>query len=150
MPGRSKLAERADALARVMELASRQIHARGHSQGLYPAQWSAIRYFRAATGEHRTAIALARYQGLAFGAVAQTVRTLIARGLLRKAGSAGRGRTQIIEVTPEGLRLLSLDPLASIASAIARLAPERQDALAEALDALLREFAARVRPSSTN
>ena len=129
------------ALARALELASRQIHARAHVLGLYPAQWSALRYFQSATGQHRTSIALARYQGLAFGPVARTVRTLIARGYLRKSGSAGKGRAELIEVTDEGLEALRNDPLTPISNAVGRLKSEQQDALADALDAILRALA---------
>jgi len=138
MPPRVKAGGREIALAQAFELASRQIHARSHAHGLYPAQWSAIRYFRTASGPHRTSIALARYQGLAFGAVARTVRTLIARGYLRKAGSAGKGRAEIIEATPDGLTILAKDPVEAIARAVSALDDERQDALAAALDAILR------------
>jgi DNA-binding MarR family transcriptional regulator len=116
------------------------IHARSHLHGLYPAQWSAIRYFHSRSGSHRTAIALARYQGIAFGAVARTVRTLVARRFLRKAGSAGRGRGEIIEVTPEGEAILAHDPLLTLAEAIAQFDAGKQEALAEVLDAILRSL----------
>ena len=141
--GRPPAKAREAALARAFELASRLIHARSHAHGLYPAQWSAIRYFRSASGAHRTSISLARYQGLAFGAVARTVRTLILRGYLRKAGSAGRGRAEIIEVTPEGLAMLASDPVETIADAVSALDGERKDALAAALDTILRALAER-------
>ena len=94
------------------------MHARAHSHGLYPAQWSALRYFKSAAREHQSAIALARYQGLAFGAVARTVRTLIDRGYLRRAGRIGKGRAEAIELTPQGESMLAADPLAGITEAI--------------------------------
>jgi DNA-binding MarR family transcriptional regulator len=81
---------------------------------------------------------LARYQGLAFGPVARTVRTLIERGYLKKCGSAGKGRAERIEVTTEGLRILDDDPLHILSNAIGRLEADRQEALAEALDGILR------------
>ena len=143
-----KVDARAVALAQAFELASRMVHARSHLHGLYPAQWSAIRYFRSTGGSHQTAIALARYQGIAFGAVARTVRTLIARGFLRKAGSAGKGRGEIIEVTREGDAILAFDPLVALAEAIAQLDAGRQDALAEALDIILRSLDAALAASS--
>ena len=121
---------RAAALMRAFELAARLTHSRSHALGLYPAQWSALRYFKTASGEHRTAIALARYQGLAFGPVARTVRTLIARGYLRKAGSAGRGRAEVVELTGEGDALLAKDPLIPLARSFGDLDGGAQDALA--------------------
>ena len=125
------------ALAQAFELATRLAHARAHSQGLYPAQWAALRYFNTATGERRTAMALARYQGLAFGPVARTVRTLVAHGWLRKAGSAGRGRSEAIELTPEGETLLRSDPLVALVPALQKLSPAEQAALSVALQNIL-------------
>jgi len=132
---------RAADLARAFELASRLVHSRSHAHGLYPAQWSALRYFTTATGEHRTAVALARYQGLAFGPVARTVRTLIERGFLRKAGSAGRGRAEVVELTPTGERMLLQDPLAPLVLAIADLDPRAQEGLAGALAPIVQALA---------
>lgn len=132
---------RVAALTQAFELATRLAHARAHSDGLYPAQWAALRYFKTATGDRRTAMALARYQGLAFGPVSRTVRTLIARGLLRKAGSAGRGRSEAIELTREGESLLAHDPLALLTPALGRLTPAAQEALSTALEAVLEALA---------
>jgi len=128
---------RAADVVRAFELVARLVHSRSHAQGLYPAQWSALRYFTTAKGEYRTAIALARYQGLSFGPVARTVRTLIERGYLRKAGSAGRGRAQVVELTAAGEDMLGQDPLTPLALAVADLAPEVRAAFATALEPIL-------------
>lgn len=125
------------ALAQAFELATRLAHARSHACGLYPAQWAALRYFKTATGERRTAMALARYQGLAFGPVARTVRTLVARGALRKVGSAGRGRGEAIELTEDGEALLIRDPLALLVPALRELSSDETDALSAALENIL-------------
>lgn len=132
---------RAASLMRAFELAARLTHSRSHALGIYPAQWTALRYFKTASGEHRTAMALARYQGLAFGPVARTVRTLISRGYLRKAGSAGRGRAEIVELTAEGDALLTKDPLMPVARSFDELDNAAQDALADALERILHELA---------
>jgi DNA-binding MarR family transcriptional regulator len=128
-------------LTRAFELASRLVHSRSHVCGLYPAQWSALRYFKTASGEYRTAIALARYQGLAFGPVARTVRTLVERGFLRKAGSAGRGRAEVVELTAAGEAILARDPLAPLLSAIVGLDPKVRAAFASALEPILEALA---------
>lgn len=133
----SRRRARALALARTFELATCQAHARAHQDGLYPAQWAALRYFKNANGDHRTSIGLARYQGMAFGPVARTVRTLIQRGLLRKAGSAGRGRAELVELTPAGEATLARDPMSAVACAIESLGDGQQDTLAEALENIL-------------
>lgn len=132
---------RIGALAQAFELATRMAHSRAHAEGLYPAQWAALRYFKTATGERRTGISLARYQGLAFGSVARTVRTLVERGFLRKAGSAGRGRAEVVELTAEGEALLLRDPLAPLVPALSDLPVEAQQSLAVALEAILEALA---------
>ena len=141
-PGRESVTAKSDprvigALAQAFELATRLAHARAHAEGLYPAQWAALRYFSTATGEFRTAMALARYQGMAFGPVARTVRTLVARGFLRKVGSAGRGRSEAIELTTEGEALLRRDPLALLVPALRKLTSSEQDALSAGLESIL-------------
>jgi DNA-binding MarR family transcriptional regulator len=129
-------------LARAFELASRLVHSRSHAHGLYPAQWSALRYFKTAIGAFRTAAALSRYQGLAFGPVARTVRTLIERGLLRKAGSAGRGRAEVIELTATGEAMLAQDPLRPLVHALEELGHAQHAALAAALTRIIEALAA--------
>jgi len=113
------------------------MHARAYAEGLYPAQWAALRYFKNASGEHATTAGLARYQGLALGAVARTVRTLVAHGCLHKAGSAGPGRAEIVKLTRSGEALLQRDPLKPMAKVLHGLPAEAQDALAETLEKIV-------------
>lgn len=134
MTGRAK---QTAALARLIEQTSRAIHSRGHSHGLFPAQWTALRYFAEAQTSLCSASALAAYQGMAFGPVSRTVRTLIAKGLLRKTRAPASGRFELVEVTPEGRALLALDPLAGVVEALEALPQENRDALAVALEALV-------------
>lgn len=126
------------ALAGLLDQVARHLHSSGHAADLYPAQWSALRYFLKADPEHRSAIALARYQGIEPGPTTRTVRTLIDKGLLRKAGSLGRGRIQRIDVTEAGQALLARDPLNAVAEALAGLDETRKTALAEALERVLK------------
>lgn len=126
------------ALAGLLDQVSRHLHSSGHAADLYPAQWSALRYFIKADPQHRSAMALARYQGIEPGPTARTVRTLVDKGLLKKAGSLGRGRIQRIDVTEAGQALLSLDPLNVVADALADLDEPQRAALAEALERVLK------------
>ena len=128
---------RAIALARVFELASRQLHARCYAEGLYPAQWAALRYFEDMQRSHSTVAALARYQGLTLASVARTVRTLVSHEYLRRDGSAGPGRAEVIVVTPKGRALLRRDPLVRTAKVLGGLPPASRQALAEALERLI-------------
>lgn len=124
-------------LARVFELASRQLHARCYAEGLYPAQWAALRYFEDMERPHATVAALARYQGLTLASVARTVRTLVSHDYLRRDGSAGPGRAEVIVVTPKGRSLLRRDPLVKTAKVLRGLSPEARQVLADALEKLI-------------
>lgn len=128
---------RAEALARLFEQSTRALHSSGHSHGLFPAQWTALRYFASADRNQCTAISLARFQGMAFGPVSRTVRTLIGKGLLRKAGSAGRGRAELLELSDEGFAMLGHDPLGRVVSALKSLDDGERLALATALEQIV-------------
>jgi DNA-binding MarR family transcriptional regulator len=134
---------RAAALARLLDQAARGLHSMGYEREMFPAQWAALRYFASTDPTQCTAIALARFQGLAFGPVSRTVRTLITKGCLRKAGSAGRGRAELIELTATGRRLLARDPLQVIREAMEELSETEKAALASALERTLRAIHAR-------
>ncbi len=125
------------ALARLIEQMSRAIHSRGHSHGLFPAQWTALRYFATADPVRSNASALAAYQGMAFGPVSRTVRTLIAKGLVRKGPTRGMGRFERLEVTEMGRDLLAQDPLAGVVAALEDLRDEDRQMLAGALEVIL-------------
>jgi DNA-binding MarR family transcriptional regulator len=125
--------QRTEALTRLIDQLARHLHSAGHSEGLFPAQWAAMRYFARVPAQHRTAMHLSRFQGLAFGPVSRSVRTLIQKGYLVKAGSAGRGRAEMIEVTPSGLALLERDPLRVVNSAVANLSLADRTVMAEGL-----------------
>ncbi|MBN9595270.1 MAG: hypothetical protein J0G36_07945 [Afipia sp.] len=124
-------------VARLLDQVARAMHSIGHDGGLFPAQWTALRYFRDAAVPHNTAMGLARFQGLAFGPVSRSVRTLIEKGLLRKAGSAGRGRSEIVELTSMGRALLKADPLLVVVRAIETMPPEQAESLAMACEAII-------------
>lgn len=128
----------AAALASLLEQVARRIHSQGYASDLFPAQWAAIRYLDAAPPQLRTAIDLARFQGLASGAVARTVRTLISKGLLVKLGTIGRGRAEQLELTALGRRILADDPLQSIAAALEVLPQQDREALANGLEIAIR------------
>ncbi len=128
----------AAALAGLLEQAARRIHSQGYAADLFPAQWAALRYLQTANPQLRTAIDLARFQGLASGAVARTVRTLISKGLLVKAGTIGRGRAEQLDLTEKGRALLTGDPLHAIARAFESLGSSEREGLAIGLETAIR------------
>lgn len=117
----------------LLELAGRSMHSIGYADGLYPAQWTALRYFARASDGTRTASALARFQGFANGPVSRTVRTLISKGLLRKSQNQPAGRAEHLEVTDNAKAILDHDPTQVIADAIATLSEAEREALERAL-----------------
>lgn len=121
-------------LASLLEQMARRLHSQGYASQLFPAQWAALRYVQLATPERRTAIDLARFQGLASGAVARTVRTLISKGYLVKRGTIGRGRAEQLELTDRGISLLKKDPLRRVAEALHGLDEAERRTLAKSLE----------------
>jgi DNA-binding MarR family transcriptional regulator len=124
-------------IAALLEQASRLIHSAGHAEGLYPAQWSALRYFAEAPDENRTTASLARFQGMNLGPVARTVRTLVEKGLLVRTGNPRSRRAALLAPSPAGRDLLKRDPRQALAARIATLSTTQQQVLAEALETLL-------------
>jgi len=112
------------AMTRLFELAARSLHSAGHADGLYPAQWTALRYLAAASPAERTASKLARFQQMAAGPVNRTVRTLVAKGLVVEAGMAGHHRSKQLDLTDEGRALIARDPLRAVDAEFADM-PER-------------------------
>ncbi len=117
---------------------ARRLHSQGYADRLFPAQWAALRYLQAAEPERRTAIDLARFQGLAPGAVARTLRTLIVKGHVEKAGSVGRGRAERVDLTTKGRAMLKGDPLKVIANALEPLDTAERAALGQGLERAIR------------
>lgn len=112
------------AITRLFELAARSLHSAGYAGGLYPAQWTALRYLAAAAPADRTSAKLARFQQMAVGPVTRTVRTLIAKGLVVEAGPAGHHRSKRLDLTADGIALLGEDPLIAVDAELASL-PQR-------------------------
>lgn len=126
------------ALAELLELTARMLHSRGYAAEMFPAQWTALRYFSRAPLAQCTASELARFQGLANGPVSRTVRTLIQKGLLAKAAEQPKGRAELLEVTVAGQAMLSIDPTLELEAVLSELLPEQQECLARSLEAVVR------------
>lgn len=136
----------ATALARLFELAARSLHSAGHAHGLYPAQWTALRYLAIAEPNDRTSSAIARFQQIAIGPVTRTVRTLIAKGFVVKAGQANHHRSERLEITAAGYTLLAMDPLKHIDGPLETLSPEHKTEFAR----LLGEIVAKLQVHASN
>jgi DNA-binding MarR family transcriptional regulator len=126
------------ALVELIELAGRSMHSIGYAEDLYPAQWTALRYFSRAPDGMRTASELARFQGFANGPVSRTVRTLLHKGLIKKSEFQPVGRAEHLELTATGRDILSRDPTKAIALALESLGGEDREVLAQALETVIR------------
>ncbi|MCB1446526.1 MAG: winged helix-turn-helix transcriptional regulator [Rhizobiaceae bacterium] len=131
----------ATALADLLELLARMLHARGYQHEMFPAQWVALRYFSRARRDLCTASELARFQGMANGPVSRTVRTLLHKGLLTKAKDQPRGKAEILELTTSGRALLRLDPCRELESILSSLGDDARVLLADTLETLIHRLA---------
>ena len=108
----------------------------GGDTGLTPAQWTALRYFSRANRFSRTPSAFSEFHATTRGTASQTVKSLIALGLLERRANEADGRSALIEVTAEGHARLARDPLADLSACIAALPGPMRSTLTQSLGAL--------------
>lgn len=137
------------ALAALLEQAFRLTHSSDHAEGLYPAQWTALRFVANSRGALPTASRLARFQGMSLGPVSRTVRTLIDKGHLKRVDVGGR--TEALALTHQGRLLMERDPAQRISRAMGSLDPAQRETLAQALETVIRNLlAAPIDPSAND
>lgn len=100
-----------DEVVNLLDHASRLVYGSGFAEGMFPAQWMALRYFHDSPEPARTLTALARYQRIQLAPVSRTVSTLVDKGLLSRRPHPGFKRGWLFDLTDEGRALLSRDPL---------------------------------------
>ena len=127
-------------LANLLEQAVRLIHGANHCQGLYPAQWVALRYYRDALPRSRTTAHLARFQGINLNVVSRTVRTLVERGLLERHPNPRNKKSDLISLTTAGRDTLKTDPQAALAGILDKLSIEDRTSLADILQVVVQEL----------
>lgn len=133
----------ARATAEVMAQVLRSTASLAFTEGLNPAQWSALRYFAQATPSACSVVAFARYHGTTKGTASQTISALLKKGLLDRHKGEHDRRTVSLVPTPAGRAMLENDPLNELAAAISSLSEPRHQNMAEALDQVLRTLLAR-------
>ena len=124
-------------LAALVENVARIIQIRAHVHGVHPVQWSALRYFSRAGVKARTVNGLARYQGTTATPASRTIKALINKSYLEAKVDPTDRRSKIIEITPQGRKILKRDPLQEIEAALARLETKDQTALSVLLEKVL-------------
>ncbi len=115
---------------------ARLVHGGARDDGLTPAQWTALRYFARANRFSRTPSAFSDFHATTRGTASQTVKSLVALGLLERRPNEQDGRSALIEVTQAGRDKLAQDPIESLADLIAALPPTERQAFSAALTRL--------------
>ncbi|MBP2233077.1 DNA-binding MarR family transcriptional regulator [Azospirillum agricola] len=100
-----------DDVVTLLDQVSRLVYGVGFAEGLFPAQWVALRYFHDSPETARTLSALARFQRIHLAPVSRTVSTLVDKGLLSRRPHPGFKRGLLFDLTDEGRALLNRDPL---------------------------------------
>lgn len=90
---------------------ARLVHGGSSDSSLTPAQWTALRYFATANRFSRTPSAFSEFHATTRGTASQTVKSLIALGLLERRTHDTDARSTLIEVTAQGHARLAQDPL---------------------------------------
>lgn len=114
----------------------------GAAQVLTGAQWTALRYFARANRFSRTPSAFSDFHATTRGTASQTVKSLVAMGLLARQTHATDGRSTVIEVTEAGQRMLDHDPLRDLRRVLESLPSEARNALSQALGTAIADLAA--------
>lgn len=116
----------------------------GHADGTLPltaAQWTALRYFARANRFSRTPSAFSEFHATTRGTASQTVKSLVALGLLARQSHETDGRSTVINVTEAGLAQLRADPLSDLRKVLANLPEATHAALATALGRAITDLA---------
>lgn len=92
-----------------------------YTAGLSPAQWAALRYMARANRFSRTVSAFAEFHGTTRGTASQTVKSLVARGYVAKTRSGEDGRSAVLDLTDEGVAILTQDPWRQLKAAAEEL-----------------------------
>ncbi len=122
----------------LLERIGRVLQNDGHSDGLKPTQWEALRYFARANRFSRSPSALTAYLGMTKGTVSQTVSALEKKGFIEKATGDADRRQVLIEVTAKGEKLLRRDPLENLSASLSKLPASQRQELKEGLGDFLR------------
>ncbi len=108
---------------------------------LTSAQWMALRFFSRANRFSRTPSAFSQFHATTRGTASQTVKSLVAMGLLERHRSDTDGRSVRYDPTPAGRAALRSDPLSALVNALARLPEEDRARLRHSLTAAAGEVA---------
>lgn len=125
----------ARAIAELLEQLSRVSVSRAIARGMNPVHWSALRYFAQANESARHVGAFAAFNMTTASSASQTITALVKKKLLAKKRGID-SRQRLIELTPQGRRLLEDDPINVLAASIASLSDDQLLLMAEVMERL--------------
>ena len=108
-------------LARIARASDDAGQGRAGGMRLSAAQWAALRYMSRANPFSRTPSAFARYHGTTRGTASQTIKSLVAAGLLTRARDDRDRRSVRFALTESGEAMLVEDGACTLAEAVAGL-----------------------------
>lgn len=123
-------------IANLINRLGRSIHCRQFAQGLNPAQWEALRYLSRANRYSRTPSALAEYLRTTKGTASQTLKSLEAKGYVRRVPVPEDRRAVRIDITDAGHVVLRRDPLQCLETSATELGGGDLEAIRGFLDRL--------------
>jgi DNA-binding MarR family transcriptional regulator len=130
-------------LARIARSGEDSGEAKGRNpvQRLSAAQWAALRYMARANPFSRTPSAFARYHGTTRGTASQTIKSLVAAGLLTRARDDRDRRSVRFALTASGEACLAEDGACALAQAVADLPADQRENLIATMRRLAGEIA---------
>ena len=129
------------AVADLVTHLGRLAYSLGFTEGLTPAQWTALRYLSRANRFSRTVSAFAEFHATTRGTASQTIHGLVDRNYLRRTRSATDGRSVRLDLTEKAREVLERDPLQVLVRAVNGVSPVGQAELATYLERLVAEVA---------
>jgi DNA-binding MarR family transcriptional regulator len=125
-------------LERIGNLLRQELRRSGAGYGLQPVQIEALHYLSLCNRFSDTPQGVAEYLGLTKGTVSQTLKLLVARGLIRKSPDAEDRRVVHLALTDSGSRALAASvPPALLEAAVGRMPPGQRQSVATVLRRLL-------------
>ncbi len=106
------------AVADVLEHIGRRMQKLAFSENLNPAQWTLLRFLAHSNPSARTPTGFARFHLTTKNAAAQTIEALLRKKLIRSSAHPHDQRAKLLELTPEGFRVLQRDPRNMLVTAL--------------------------------
>lgn len=124
----------ADEIAQLVETTVRLLYEGAGPAHVHRGQWAVLRYLASAKPWERTVGGVAAHLGTTSAPVSRSISALQRQGWVTVAVGESDRRQRRIDLTPEGERLLSGDPMRRLSQAMERLRFPEMQAFARNLD----------------